>query len=191
MNPNGESNCRVRNDRFNSREGFALGRSKPFFAVWYLVKCIFFLSPLPWPRSWKRGLLRFFGAEVGPGVYIKPRVNVHIPWNLSIGAHTWVGEEVCIINFAPVKIGAHCCISQRVFLCAGSHDYRAENMRYRHAPIVVEDGVWVGAQVFVGPGVTLKKESVITAGSVATKDTPEAMVCGGNPALPLRHRWKQ
>ncbi len=189
MSPPDQAPCRVRNDLFNAREGFTLGRSKAYFALWYLVKCAFFLSPLPWPRGWKRGLLRFFGAKVGPGVYIKPRVNVHIPWNLSIGAYAWIGEEVCIINFAPVEIGAHTCVSQRVFLCSGSHDYKAENMRYRHAPISVEDGVWIGAQVFVGPGVTLGKECVVTAGSVATKSLPAAMVCSGHPAMPIRSRW--
>lgn len=181
---------RVRNDRFNAREGFQLGRPKVVFLAWYLVKCVFFLSPLPWPSGWRCALLRLFGAHIGTRVYLKPRINIHFPWNLSLGDHTWVGEEVCIINFAPVTVGAHCCLSQRAFLCSGSHDYRAENMRYRHEPIHLADGVWVAAQAFIGPGVTVQTDAVVTAGSVVTRSLPPAMVCGGNPATPLRPRWK-
>ena len=66
------------------------------FALWYLVKCMLFLSPLPWPPGWRFRLLRGFGAKVGRGVYWKPRVNVHFPWKLTVGDHTWVGEEVFI-----------------------------------------------------------------------------------------------
>jgi len=181
---------RVRNDRFSPREGFELGRPKFVFLIWYLVKCVFFLSPLPWPSSLRCALLRAFGARVGAGVYLKPRINIHLPWKLSLGDHSWVGEEASIVNFAPVSVGAQCCISQRAFLCSGSHDYRSESMRYRHAPIVLMDGVWIAAQAFVGPGVTVATDAVVTAGSVVTRDLPAAMVSSGNPAVPVRARWK-
>ena len=137
----------------------------------------------------KRGLLRVFGARIGRGVVIKPRVNVHFPWKLEIGDHAWIGEEVFILNLEPVTIGMHCCISQRAFLCTGNHDYRAEDMRYRNRPIFIADGGWVGAQVFIGPGVIIGRETVITAGSVVTRDQPPQMVCGGNPCGPRGPRW--
>jgi len=181
--------CRIRNDLFNNQEAFDLGRSKFVFMLWYLVKCVFFLSALPWPSRLKAVCLRCFGAKVGRNVYLKPRINIHIPWNLSIGDHTWIGEEVCIINFAPVTIGAHCCLSQRAFLCAANHDFTAENMRYRHAPILVQDGAWIGAQAFVGPGVTLGQECVLTAGSLVTHSTEPAMIYSGNPARAVKPRW--
>lgn len=192
LNPfaTGNTASRVRNDLFDKHKGFELGRSKFVFMFWYLVKCVFFLSPLPWPSRWKTILLRAFGAEIGRGVYWKPRVNIHIPWRLKVGDFTWVGEEVCIINFAPVTIGAHCCISQRAFLCSGNHDYRSTDMGYRHAPITVEDGVWVGANAFIGPGVRIGTDAVITAMSLATRDLPGGWVYGGQPCQPLRRRWQ-
>jgi putative colanic acid biosynthesis acetyltransferase WcaF len=151
---------------------------------------MFFLSPLPWPGSWRRGLLRLFGAKVGRGVVIKPRVNVHLPWKLSIGDYSWIGEEVFILNLEPVSIGAHCCVSQRAFLCTGNHDYRDPAFAYRNAPIAVEDGAWVGAQVFVAPGVMIGGEAVVTAGSVVLRNLPGAMVCSGNPCVPGKKRWE-
>jgi putative colanic acid biosynthesis acetyltransferase WcaF len=181
---------RVRNDLFDNRKGFDLGRSRGVFIIWYLLKCVFFLSPLPWPSQLKSSLLRLFGAEIGRGVYWKPRINIHIPWKLKVGNYTWIGEEVCIINFAPVTIGSHCCLSQRAFLCSGNHDYRSPDMGYRHAPIVVEDGVWIGAGAFVAPGVTVGTDAVITAMSLASRSLDPGWVYGGQPCKPLRLRWE-
>jgi putative colanic acid biosynthesis acetyltransferase WcaF len=182
---------RVRNDLFDRRKGLDRGRSKPVEAAWYLLKCCVFLTALPFPSRLKCALLRAFGASVGRGVVIKPRVNIHFPWKLAIGDHAWIGEEVFILNFEPITIGAHCCISQRVFLCAGNHDYRLPGMPYRNRPIMIEDGAWVGAQSFVGPGVTVGTEAVISAGSVVTRSQPPKMVCAGNPCVPVKDRWKK
>jgi putative colanic acid biosynthesis acetyltransferase WcaF len=181
---------RVRNDLFDGRPDLDRGRARWVEALWYLLKCVFFLSALPWPGSLKRGMLRGFGAKIGRGVYIKPRVNIHFPWKLEIGDHSWIGEEVFLLNFEPIVIGAHCCISQRAFLCTGNHDFRQPNMPYRNRAIRIEDGAWVGAQAFVGPGVTVGAEAVIAAGSVATRDQPKEMRCAGNPCAPIGPRWR-
>jgi putative colanic acid biosynthesis acetyltransferase WcaF len=180
---------RVRNDLFDGRPDLDRGRSAWVEAIWYLLKCAFFLSALPWPASFKRGLLRRFGAKIGTGVYIKPRVNIHFPWKLEIGDHSWIGEEVFLLNFEPIVIGSHCCISQRAFLCTGNHDFRQPAMPYRNRRIRIEDGAWIGAQAFVGPGVTIGSEAVIAAGSVVTKDQPSAARCAGNPCAPIGARW--
>lgn len=179
----------MRLDTFDASVGLDRGRSKPVELAWYLVKMAFFLSAFPWPQALKRALLRAFGARIGAGVVLKPRLNIHFPWKLAVGDHAWLGEEAWILNFEPVTIGAHACVSQRAFLCAGNHDFRAADFRYRNAPIVVETGAWVGAGVFVAPGVTVGREAVVTAGSVVTGDLPAAMVCGGNPCTPRKPRW--
>jgi putative colanic acid biosynthesis acetyltransferase WcaF len=186
--PNG-THTRVRNDLFDPHEGFDRGRPTWFFALWYMVKCVFFLSPLPWPSRLKTFLLRCFGARVGRNVTFKPRINIHLPWKLVVGDHTWVGEEVCIINFAPIGIGAHCCLSQRSTLCSGNHDYQSANMRYRHGPIALHDGVWVGAGAFVGPDVTIGTDAVVTAMSLVNHSLEGGMVYAGQPCTAIRRRW--
>jgi putative colanic acid biosynthesis acetyltransferase WcaF len=180
----------VRQDTFNPKVGLDRGASKVKELCWILVRAIFFQSALPWPRAMKRGLLRLFGAKVGSGVVIKPRVTIHFPWKLEIGDHSWIGEEVFILNFEPCKIGSHCCISQRAFLCGGNHDFCAPDFKYRNGPITVEDGAWVGAQSFVAPDVVIGTECVVTAGSVVTQPLPEKMICSGNPCQPVKPRWK-
>jgi len=181
---------RMRLDLFDATRNLDRGRAAWFEAVWYLVKIVFFLSALPWPSAVKCRLLGFFGAKVGPGVVIKPRVNIHFPWRLEVGAYSWIGEEVFILNFAPVRIGSHACVSQRAFLCTGNHDFRDERFSFRSAPISIGDGAWVGASVFVGPGVEIGDEAVVTAGSAVLKGLPAGRVCSGNPAVAGAARWK-
>jgi putative colanic acid biosynthesis acetyltransferase WcaF len=120
----------------------------------------------------------------------KPRVNIYLPWRLEIGSHCWIGEEVFILNYAGVRIGSHACISQRAFLCTGNHDYRDPEFAFRGGPISVGDGVWIGAAVFLAPGVSVGDEAVVGAGSVVLKDLPPGMICSGNPAEPKSARWK-
>lgn len=184
------NSSKVRLDQFDPRFRFSRGRPVWVFLLWYFLKCVFFLSPIPWPAELRSILLRWFGATVGSRVYWKPRVNIHFPWKLTVGDHCWVGEEVCIYNFEPVTIGSHCCLSQRVMVCCGNHDYRRPDMAYRNAPITLADGVWIGAQSFLGPGLTVGVDTDVAAGSVVTSDLPAGLVCQGNPCIAVRRRWK-
>lgn len=185
-----KDHVRVRNDLFEPRRGLDRGRGRFVEGFWYVAKCILLLSPMPWPNCLRLGVLRLFGAKIGRGVVIKPRVNVHLPWKLEVGDHTWIGEEVFILNFERVKIGAHACISQRVFVCTGNHDFTDPAMSYRNRPISIGGGAWVGAQSFVGPGVSIGNEAVCMAGSVVVRDLPAGMVCCGNPCVATKARWK-
>lgn len=179
---------RVRNDLFQP-DGLDRGAGFCKELCWYVIKSIFFLSPIPFPQGLKAVVLRLFGAKVGKRVYIKPRVNIHFPWKLEIGDHAWLGEEVFILNLEMVQIGNHACLSQRTFLCTGNHDYHDPKMFYRNAPIIIHDGVWVGAQCFVGPGVVIDADTVVTAGSVVTRNLAAGMICSGNPCEPRKVRW--
>jgi exosortase len=185
-----EPTMEVRNDLFDPSRGLDRGRSKLVEAAWYVVKCVFFLSPWPYPSRLKCWLLRMFGARIGAGVVIKPRVNILFPWKLAIGDFAWIGEEALILNFEPVTIGSHCCISQRAYLCGGSHDYSRPDFPYRNGPITLGRGAWICSQVFVAPGINIGSHAVVTAGSVVTNDQPAHKVCGGNPSIPLRERWQ-
>jgi len=161
---------------------FQRGASRLKEAAWWAVRALFFQTPLPWPSVLRVALLRAFGARVGAGVVIRARVNVTFPWRLAVGDHVWIGEEVLILSLAQVTIGSHCCISQRTFLCTGSHDFSSPAFTLRTAPIMIREGCWVAAAVFVGPGVTIGPGSMITAGSVATRDVPPGVIVRGNPA---------
>lgn len=176
-------------DQFDSSIGLNRGASKYKEIFWYIIKVFFFLSALPYPSQFKCWLLRCFGAAVGEGVVIKPRVNIHFPWKLEIGNHVWIGEEAFLLNFELLKIGNNVCISQRAFLCGGNHDYKVPSMPYRNGTITLGDGCWVGANVFVAPNVSIGENTVISAGSVVTKSLNENGFYRGNPVEFIKKRW--
>jgi len=185
------SESKVRNDLCDHKSnGFKIGRSVPVFALWQIVKWFFFTTTFPWPSAFKVALLRMFGAKMGQKILFKPRVNVHFPWRLQIGDHAWIGEDVMIVNFEDISIGANACVSQRALICAGNHDFRDRAMHFRNKRIIIADGAWVGAQVFVAPGVVIGTDAVITAGSVLLGDAKAGTVYSGNPAVAKTSRWK-
>jgi putative colanic acid biosynthesis acetyltransferase WcaF len=132
--------------------------------------------------------LRLLGAKVGKGVVIKPDVNIKYPWFLEIGDNVWIGEGAWIDNLAYVRIGNNVCISQEAYILTGNHNYKKDTFDLIVNPIVIEDGVWVGAKAIVCPGVTLKTHSVITVGSVITKSTEPYTIYLGITAEPIRKR---
>lgn len=180
---------KVRLQDFNSNENLDRGASKVKEALWYITKILFFLNPFPFPVKLKIILLRIFGAKVGKGFNIKPRVNIHFPWKLEIGDDVWIGEEVFILNFELVKIGNNVCISQRAFLCGGNHNYKLPSMPFRNGPINLHDGCWIGACCFIGPNINVGIDSVIAAGSVVTIDIDDNGIYRGNPAVFQKPRW--
>ncbi len=157
-------------------------------ASWYLIGLAFFETAIPWSNTFKRVLLRTFGAEIGRGVIIKPRVRIKYPWKLTVGDHSWIGEDVWIDNLDEVYIGAHCCLSQGAYLLCGNHDYTMPTFDLITRPITMENGSWTGAKSILGPGATLGEEAVLTAGSVGLGSLECGKVHQGNPALPIRDR---
>lgn len=136
-------------------------------ALWYAVSIAFFRTTIPYPSRLKVIMLRMFGANIGQGVIIKPSVIIKYPWKLSIGDHSWIGEQVWIDNLDQVTIGNHCCISQGAMLLCGNHNYQKPTFDLMIKPIVLEDGVWIGARCLVGPGVTVKERVVLQANAHA------------------------
>ncbi len=156
--------------------------------LWYLVNAWFIASRLPLSRL-KVGLLRAFGAKVGHGVVIKPRVAVKYPWRLQVGDHVWIGEGVWIDNLVQVTIGNNVCLSQGAMLLTGNHNYKRQTFDLMLGPIMLEDGVWIGAQSTVCPGVVCRTHAVLGVGSVATRELEAYSVYQGNPAAKVRDRF--
>nr|WP_199077352.1 WcaF family extracellular polysaccharide biosynthesis acetyltransferase [Pedobacter sp. ASV19] len=180
---------RVNLHDFDPKVGMTRGASKLKEICWYLVKMVFFLSAFPFPSAWKAVLLRLFGAKVNRYLVIKPRVNIHFPWKLSIGEAVWLGEEVCILNFEPISIGNNVCISQRAFICGGNHNYKISTMEYKNGPVILKDGCWIGAGCFIGPGITIGVDTVVCAGAVVSQSLDDNGIYKGNPVVFVKERW--
>jgi putative colanic acid biosynthesis acetyltransferase WcaF len=156
--------------------------------LWYFVNALFIKNYMMPLSGVKVALLRLFGAKIGAGVVIKPGVNVKYPWLLTVGSHTWIGENVWIDNLCEVSIGSNACLSQGAMLLTGNHDFKKETFDLIVKEIVLEDGAWVGAQCVVCPGVTCGTHSVLTVGSVATANLEPYGIYKGNPAIKIKMR---
>jgi putative colanic acid biosynthesis acetyltransferase WcaF len=177
--------------RFTIPPGFR-GRSSIYVQFWWIVQATLFGMSPQFMYGWRNWLLRLFGSTIGSGVHIRPSARITYPWKLSIGDWSWVGDDAVIYSLENIVIGRNVSVSQRCYLCAGSHDYTKRDFPYVQDPvktrIFVEDEVWLANDVFIGPGVTIGKGAVVGARSSVFKSLPVMMVCYGNPAVPVKMR---
>lgn len=171
---------RVRLDEFDNRE-FSRGASWVTELCWMAISGTLVESWLP-GSGWRRQLLRVFGARIGTGVVIKPRVRVKFPWRLTVGDHSWIGESVWIDNLAQVTVGAHCCLSQGAYLCTGNHDWTDPRFGLITGSINLGDGCWIGARASLAPGTLVGPGAVVALGSVASGSLAAWTVNIGIPA---------
>jgi putative colanic acid biosynthesis acetyltransferase WcaF len=155
--------------------------------LWSLAGVLFRVSPRPC-FGFRRWLLRLFGASVGRQVHVYPSTHIYFPWNLEIGDWSSIGEWALIYNLGKVTIGARTTLSQRVHVCAGTHDYQTAAMVLLKPPVHVGDAVWICADAFIGPGVVIGDGGVVGARSVVVKEVPAWMVVAGNPARVIKPR---
>ncbi len=156
--------------------------------LWLMVQStIFRWSPRPL-HGFRAGLLKIFGADITGPVVIFPTARVVFPWKLSLAPRSMVGPHVNLYNLAPIRLEHGANLSQHCHLCAGTHDFTRWAMPLVAQPIVIGPNAWLGADVFVGPGVTVGELCVVGARSVVVRDLPARQVCAGSPCRPLRER---
>jgi putative colanic acid biosynthesis acetyltransferase WcaF len=167
-------------------------RSRKWTAAELLGRLLWDIFQVPFfnwtPRQlWgiRNAVLRLFRAQIGPNVRIHPSVRIAIPWNLNVAANSSIGDRAIIYNLGPITLGKSVSISQHAHLCAGSHDFTKPDLPLTKPPIVIEDGVWVCADAFVGPGVKVGRFAIIGARAVITKDVEDYAIMVGNPARKL------
>jgi putative colanic acid biosynthesis acetyltransferase WcaF len=176
--------------RYQNRS-YSPGRGRLVRGLWYFISLLVFESgwfPIMGP---KRALLRFFGARIGRGFVIKPRIWIKYPWRLVVGDYCWIGQGAWIDNLADVRLGSHVCISQQAYICTGSHNHQSPTFDLITRPVEIGDGAWLAARSLVLGGVTVGANAVVAAGSVVVKDVPPAVIVAGQPARVIAPRPRE
>lgn len=175
--------------RITGRDGpsFSL-RNRAQRAVFMLVWTLLASWTPPPLHAWRCALLRMFGARIGKGVRIYGSTRVWLPANLTLGDGTIIGPQVNLYNQGAINIGANSVISQNSHICASSHDVTDPNFQLVLRPIHIGDDVWVAADAFVGPGVTIGRGAVLGARGAVFRDMAPWTIHGGNPATFLKPR---
>ncbi len=164
------------------------GRPAWYVQLWWIVQALLFKTSPQFMYGWRRFLLRAFGAQIGKKVIIRPTTHTQFPWKVSIGDYSWIGDHVTLYSLEEIRIGKNAIVSQKSYLCTGSHDYEKETFPIYALPITLEDECWLATDVFVGPGVTIGKGTVVGARSSVFKSLPPNKVCTGTPARIIRDR---
>jgi putative colanic acid biosynthesis acetyltransferase WcaF len=169
---------------------FDRGRPSWYVLLWWLVQAIAFpLTPQPL-SSLRCSLLRLFGGSIGKGVLIRPTARFTYPWKVKIGDYSWIGDDVVFYSLDQICVGEHCVISQKSYLCTGSHDIQDPAFGLKTAMITIGNGVWVAADCFIAPGVTIGTNAVIGVRSSVFTNMPPGQVCWGSPCRPQYERIK-
>lgn len=183
-----KSNCIMEDAVQTNRSGVKYApREQVMRVLWAMALVLFRASPRPF-FGFRRWLLKLFGARIGVGVNVYPSSHIYFPWHLEMRDWSCLGEWALVYNLGPVTIEEGATVSQRVHLCAGTHDYHDPAMPLMKQPITIGASAWICADAFVGPNVTVGEGAVIGARAVAVKDVPAWTVVAGNPARVIKKR---
>ncbi len=164
------------------------GRSGWYTQLWWIIQGLLFKTSPQFMYAWRRWLLRCFGAKIGNGVIIRPSAHIQFPWKLTIGDYSWIGDEVVLYSLGEINIGNNVVVSQRSYICTGSHDYNDSTFSIYQKTVTIEDECWLATNVYVAPGITIGKGTVVGARSSVYKNLPSGKICLGNPAKVFKDR---
>ena len=148
---------------------------------------LFKYSPRPL-HSWRSFLLKLFGAKIGKRVHIYPKVKIWAPWNLVIQDEVGVADGVDLYSQGKIILEYRAIISQRSYVCTGTHDFNKSGHPLYTQDIRVGKYAWIAAEAFIGPGVTINEGAVVGARAAVFKDVNSWSVVGGNPAKFIKKR---
>jgi putative colanic acid biosynthesis acetyltransferase WcaF len=166
---------------FSAKEKFAR-------LLWAIAQATLFRLSFHNFYGWRRFVLRIFGATVHSTVHVRRTVRIECPWNVTIGRNSSLGDFVIVYALGRITIGERVSISQYAHLCAGTHDYTRPDMPLLRLPITVQNEVWIAADAFVGPNVTIHEGAILGARASAYRDLEPWTIYGGNPAQSMGRR---
>ncbi len=133
--------------------------------------------------------LKGINARIEPGAIIREQVNIGDRAVIMMGAVINIGASVgegTMIDMGAIlggraEVGRNCHIGAGAVLAGVIEPPGAR-------PVVIEDGVLVGANAVVLEGVRIGRDAVVAAGAVVIEDVPDNTVVAGIPAEIIKSR---
>jgi maltose O-acetyltransferase len=129
-------------------------------------------------------LSQLFGS-LGEHSYVEPPFRCDYGYNIYVGERFYANFDCVILDICRVSIGKNCLMGPGVHIYTATHPIdaqeRASGAEYGK-PVIIGDNAWIGGRAVINPGLTIGNNVVIASGAVVTKDIPDDVVVGGNPA---------
>ena len=144
-----------------------------------------FNQTLETEESKRTELLKELFGSTGKNPYIEPTFRCDYGYNIHVGENFYANFDCVFLDVCEIRIGDNC------FIAPGVHIYTATHLLNPNKrilgggygkPVNIGDNVWIGGGAIINPGVKIGNNAVIGSGSVVTKDVPDNVVVGGNPA---------
>jgi len=143
-----------------------------------------------WPDLWivnrvlRPAVAGLCGMTCGAKVTLQRPIFYGNPRNVSIGDDSCIGRGSFLDGFSRITIGKRVSIAFQATFITSTHELAGEQDRAGGLvgrPIVIGDGVWIGARAIIGPGVTVGEGSVIAAGAALMQSVPANSLVAGVP----------
>lgn len=133
-------------------------------------------------------LKRLFGST-GKNLYIEPTFRCDYGYNIHVGENFYANFDCVFLDVCEIRIGDNCLVGPGVHIYTATHplhaDERIAGVEFGR-PVGIGDNVWIGGRAVLNPGVRIGNNVVIASGAIVTKDVPDSVLIGGNPARVIK-----
>jgi maltose O-acetyltransferase len=134
-------------------------------------------------------LLKELFGSTKDRLYIEPNFRCDYGYNIHVGENFYANFDCVFLDVCEIRIGENCFIAPGVHIYTATHPiHPTERISGKEfgKPVNIGDHVWIGGRAVINPGVTIGNNVVIASGAVVTKDVPDNVVVGGNPAKVIK-----
>lgn len=141
----------------------------------------------------------FGKISISNGVYINNYCNLTADSEggyIRIGEHSHIDVFSALHGQGGISIGNNCAIASGVVIYSQSNQYKGDNsLDIVDQPIVfesvvIENGVWIGANATILPGITIGRGAIVGAGALVNKNVAAYEIVAGVPARTIGKRDK-
>ncbi|CAG9621546.1 sugar O-acetyltransferase [Sutcliffiella rhizosphaerae] len=137
----------------------------------------------------RRHILNQLLGSFGKNIKMEPNIRFDYGYNTHVGENFYANFDCTILDVCEVRFGDNCMLAPNVQIYTATHPLHPteRNSGREYAkPITIGNNVWIGGGAIINPGVNIGDNVVVASGAVVTKDIPENVVVGGNPARVLK-----